>query len=396
MGRIHQNAGVIGVNRSIYDPSNKTGVYDYQANYDAFSGAPTNREGFNQGLGYSTALYPFTTFTFTTAGATGRQAATLSTFQSSYSAESWTQDTNFFNVATAGFQRWVVPAIGNYSFVVAGAQGGGGGGYGAVVSFDMDLVERDELLISVGHRGINTNGTYRPSSGGGASGVYSNTESNDTNSSNNFIIAIAGGGGGRSTGSSNGLTSGMHGQSGTSGANGQSTSAWRNTTGGTNGAGSVNGGGTGGGGPGAGYLSNGADSSGSAGYSKNLNNWLGGNQRTSGQETCTGAFGGAGGASVNSGNYRGGGGGGGYSGGGAGVGSGSGSAGKGGGGGSFVASNGNLTFNMISNDTFGSYTRALSNRALTGGTTSGTNGNSLSAGNYSDAADGYVTITYNG
>jgi hypothetical protein len=394
MGRKHQNGGVVGKRRIYYDGLN-TGVHDLQTVYDSFSGSPTNREGYNRGLGTTQSLYTFTTFTFTHAGQTGRLAGTLANFQSAYSAETWTQNTDYFNVVDRGFQRWVVPADGNYSFEVAGAQGGGGGGYGAIVTFDMDLNQTDELLITVGHRGVNTGGTYRPSGGGGCSGVYTNTQLNDTESSSNFIIAIAGGGGGRSIGSSSGLVTGMHGNASTSGYSGQSASAWRNTTGGTGGNGSTGGGGFGGGGPGAGYLTNGADTSNSYGFSKG-NGWEGGNQRTTGQETCTGSFGGAGGASVNGSNYRGGGGGGGYSGGGAGVGSGSGSAGRGGGGGSFCVANGSQSMTMITGGASASVSRTISNRTITGGTTTGTNGNNLTAGDNSGAANGYVTVTFNG
>ena len=360
------------------------------------SDAKTGRFDISQGyvVGDDNPLYTFSSFTFTTGGIIGRTGGSLSNFQTAYSAYAWTQDTAFFNVATNGFQRWVVPDNGTYRFDINGAQGGGGGGYGARVILDMILQKSDELLITVGHRGINTNQTYRPSSGGGCSGVYTNVSANDDNSTSTFILAIAGGGGGRSIGTNSALVTGMHGSTSTSGQNGQSSPFWRNTTGGTNGAGSTGGGGTGGAGPGAGYLTNGADSSNSAGFAKDAgNSWLGGNTRTSGQETSTGAFGGAGGASVNSGNYRGGGGGGGYSGGGAGVGDGAGSAGRGGGGGSFCVALGSPSMDMITLNGLENVVRDVTNRVIYGGSTTNTNGNSLSAGDYSGAADGYVTVT---
>lgn len=50
MGRKHQNGGVIGQKRIYYDGVN-TGVHDMQTVYDSFSGTPTNREGFNLGVG---------------------------------------------------------------------------------------------------------------------------------------------------------------------------------------------------------------------------------------------------------------------------------------------------------------------------------------------------------
>jgi hypothetical protein len=50
MGRKHQNGGVVGKKRIYYDGAN-TGVHDMQTIYDSFSGAPTNREGYNKGIG---------------------------------------------------------------------------------------------------------------------------------------------------------------------------------------------------------------------------------------------------------------------------------------------------------------------------------------------------------
>jgi len=50
MGRKHQNGGVVGQKRIYYDGVN-TGVHDMQTVYDSFSGAPTNREGYNFGIG---------------------------------------------------------------------------------------------------------------------------------------------------------------------------------------------------------------------------------------------------------------------------------------------------------------------------------------------------------
>ena len=338
-------------------------------------------------LGIAVDLYAFTSHTFTHGSATGQTGGNTANFNNAYGT-SWSGDNDFFNVQTPGFQRWTVPATADYNFVVAGAQGGGGGGYGAVVSFTIGLQRADKLLLAVGHRGINTNGTYRPSSGGGASGVFTNAATDDAENSSDTIIAVAGGGGGRSIGTNSGLTTNMHGSSSTSGYVGISSPAWNNYAGGTNGNGGAQGSGLGGAGTGGGIFTNGGDTNGSGGYSK-YNEWVGGSLRTSGQERCGGVFGGSGGASVNSGNYRGGGGGGGYSGGGSGVGDGSGSAGRGGGGGSFCAANGNVSCNFkgVSSN------RVVSNRTLYGGSTSNTNGNPLSAGDYTGAANGYISVT---
>ncbi len=347
---------------------------------------------FNEWYGASAALYSFTSHTFTTGGQGGRLGGDLNDFTTAYSSETWAQNTAYFNVATDGFQRWTVPETADYNFVVAGAQGGGGGGYGAKITFTIGLEQGDKLLLAVGHRGVNTQGLYRPSSGGGASGVFSNAAAGDAEDTNDSIIAVAGGGGGRSYGSNSGLTTNMHGSATTSGYTGVSYPAWNNYAGGSNGYGGAYAGGTGGAGTGGGIYGNGGDQNGSYGFSK-YNGWMGGNTRTSGQEKSTGAFGGSGGASVNSGNYRGGGGGGGYSGGGSGVGDGYGSAGRGGGGGSFCAGNGAWWLNFKNGASGVNTQRTISNRTIYGGSTTNTNGNSLSAGNATGAADGYISIT---
>ena len=346
--------------------------------------------GFGGGQVAPPGLYTFTSHNFTTAGQTGREGGDLNDFTTAYAAQAWAQDTDNFNVQTDGFQRWTVPATASYDFIVAGAQGGGGGGYGAIVTFTLALIEGDKLLLAVGHRGVNTNGTYRPSSGGGASGVFSNAAVGDAEDSSDTVIAVAGGGGGRSIGTTSTNSTNMCGNSATGGRTGVSSPAWNNYAGGANGNGGATASGTGGAGTGGGILTDGGDSNGSKGYSK-YNGWLGGNTRTSGQEKSTGAFGGSGGASVNSGRYRGGGGGGGYSGGGSGVAGGSSPypAGRGGGGGSFCEADGAVSCNFkgVSSN------RTLSNRTIYGSSTTNTNGNSLSAGDHSGAADGYITIT---
>ncbi len=53
MARKHQNGGVMGQIRNYSGGGNQTGVYDTQTVYDHFSGAPTNREGYNRGFGTS-------------------------------------------------------------------------------------------------------------------------------------------------------------------------------------------------------------------------------------------------------------------------------------------------------------------------------------------------------
>lgn len=206
MGRIHQNTGVIGVNRSIYDPGSQTGVYDYQANYDAFSGSPTNREGFNQGFGYSPALYAFSTHTFTTAGNDiSRNGPTLGEAQTAYSSASWASNASYFNVVNGGIQLWKCPSDGTYTITAAGSRGGtekASYGFGRIVSGDISLTQGDVLAIIVGAQGRNRGG------GGGSYVWYWNADiSSSTPGTQNLIICGGGGGGGGGFPTSSGQSS---------------------------------------------------------------------------------------------------------------------------------------------------------------------------------------------
>lgn len=150
------------------------------------------------------ALYDFTTFTFTTGGQTGRTGPSLATLKTAYNVITypWVDNTEYFN-AVSGIQYWTVPATGDYSFTVRGARGGSGyttgnannrGGYPAEVNGTVSLTQGDVVHILVGQSG--TNGTNascggNPGAGGGGTFVYNNTTST--------LLFVAGGGGGAST-----------------------------------------------------------------------------------------------------------------------------------------------------------------------------------------------------
>lgn len=296
----------------------------------------------------TSALYDFSSFTFTHAGATGRNGPTLANCQSAYSATTWTQNTSFFNMTTQGVQLWTVPESGTYEITAAGAAGGNNtqvspnraGGYGAVLTTRVSLVKSDILAIVVGqvggNRGAGPTNNYCGGSGGGGSFVYNN-------SSISYYV-VAGGGGGAAASGSNLLTSQTtaHGKYDTTFGSTVTIAGSFSAAGGT--------GGNGGGkssrgilfaGPGAGILSDGASSNGLQGFSR-LGGWLGGYTTTNSNFTVPGGFGGGGGAGDGSNNtsyanFCWAAGGGGYSGGGGGGNGGAGDGQYGGGGGSYYA-----------------------------------------------------------
>lgn len=279
-------------------------------------------------------LYSFTTHTFTTAGLTGRTGPTLSQCQAAYSAASWTQNTNNFNVFTTGIQSWVVPRTGTYSFTVAGAKGSARTSwYGKGFQFTKNYTANKGDYISIicgqysTHNGLNGGG-----GGGGGTFVFN---------AGGCIFAAGGGGG---TGNSADLPHGVATRQGSNSPNSSTTYGigGSNASGGTGGYGFASGnngtdgslglGGTGGnfsstngytgGGGGGGFWTGSAFTGGTGGAA----------QASTSHTGSDGGFGGGGaGGGGSSGLAGSGGAGGGYSGGGGG----SSGGGSGGGGGSY-------------------------------------------------------------
>jgi hypothetical protein len=304
----------------------------------------------------SSALYNFTTFTFTNAGATGRNGPTYTQLLGAYTGSaSWTATPTFFTASTPGIQVWTVPETATYRFTVAGAAGGnsptitsasllpngtGVGGYGAYIVTDVPLTQNQKLAIVVGQSGGNRYtgsgaGAFNGASGGGGTFIYD---------SSSITYYVAAGGGGGALGAVANLFS-----------NQISASGKFNTTSGSTiliGGGFIASGGIGGnggnrstrnilyGGPGAGVFTSGAAANTGQGLSRD-GNWLGGS--TGSTANINGVFGGfgGGGAAVDGDGATDGnviawaGGGGGYSGGGSGGNSGASNSSYGGGGGSF-------------------------------------------------------------
>lgn len=289
-------------------------------------------KGFGFAAGSAPGLYPFTTFTFTNASATGSTGPSLSNCLSAYGTSTypWLTNTAFFNMVTTGIQLWTVPKSGSFSIECVGARGGyngfGDGGRGARIITNVSLLAGEVLAIVVGQAGADngqaTNYNSGPG-GGGGSFVYNN--------STITYYAVAGGGGGAKTSNTN-LTSTQ------ADADGKATSTSGTSitdAGGFISLGGTNGGGGGissrgilygGGGAGIGAVGGGT----SGGYSR-TGGWTGN------PAVYAGGFGGGGSSFGEAGytNYKWGGGGGGYSGGACGHNGGNSDGQYGGGGGSY-------------------------------------------------------------
>lgn len=256
------------------------------------------------------ALYSFSSFTFTNAGATGRLGPTLSNCLSSYNTSlyPWLNNTAYFNVVTQGYQLWTVPESGAYQITAIGAAGGGSytsygygqPGQGARMVSTFNLTQGQKLKIVVGQQGTGTTTNSCGGDGGGGGGTFVSTESNTP-------LLVAGGGGGAGSNGFGREETLKHAPDSTNGNKGSGTTGGAGGTGGNGGSvqsGScVNGGGGGGG-----FSGNGLTNGQSIAASSFING------ATGGQGGNIGGFGGGGGAGTS---YAGGGGGG-YSGGGGG------------------------------------------------------------------------------
>lgn len=267
---------------------------------------------------HSAPLYSFSSHTFTSCGASGRNGPTGTQCINTY-ANAWSSNSSYFIVGANGIQNWTAPATGSYQVTAAGAVGAGGlqtKGLGAIIRATVTLTQGAQYKILIGQPGSNGNVALAGTSGGGGGGTFF------TDASNNPIVVAGGGGGSHNSTFNYPLI-----------ANGQTTTSGAASSDSTGSAG-TNGGG--GGGSSAGYGSGGGGLTGNGTvsyYCSNSKGYSFTNGGTGGTSCATylahGGFGGGGGTH----GYSGGGaGGGGYSGGG---GSGGGGA-NGGGGGSFI------------------------------------------------------------
>lgn len=183
--------------------------------------------------------YAQMTYTFTNAGATGKDGPTQAQLDAAYTGTFLAGQVT----SNLGIQEWTVPSSGSYKIEARGAQGAGiEGGRGASMIGEFLLNGGDVIQVLVGQQGESF-GSDMNIGGGGGSFVYNLTTGS--------ILVIAGGGGAsRAVYANTDGTSAIDGQDGAfSGATVQ-------------GAGGINGQGGGGascrGGGGAGWLSDGA------------------------------------------------------------------------------------------------------------------------------------------
>ena len=140
------------------------------------------------------AAFAATTYTFTSAGASGASGPTASQLTTAYSSTNLAGQVS--ESTSVGIQLWTVPQTGNYTILAIGASGGSGtnsaGGFGAKIQGDFNLVAGTVLQIAVGQAG--TAGASGVGGGGGGSFV---TGLQVSDSRSVYVIAGGGGGGAR-------------------------------------------------------------------------------------------------------------------------------------------------------------------------------------------------------
>ena len=155
--------------------------------FDSFSNAASRGDGVNLIPATAAAgpsLYSFspgTSFTFTSAGISGSAGPTLAQSVASYNQSTYPWVTNTSYLAQGGYgaslfqgyQKWTVPATGQYQFTCAGAGGGQGTntsavGSGLIIQATFNLVMGEFLTILVGQTPI----YYGIQNGGGGGGTF--------------------------------------------------------------------------------------------------------------------------------------------------------------------------------------------------------------------------------
>jgi len=156
-------------------------------------------------------LYEFISHTFTNAGATGNNGPEIADLTTSYSP-TWTDNTNYLNMVTRGFQLWTVPRTGTYTIDAYGGSGGlnpywsssAKGGRGARTRGNFIFTKGTKINIVIGQK---SNPQTQPSGssanqhgtgGGGATWVFKETFTAGT-AGDIYIVAGGGGGGGASS-----------------------------------------------------------------------------------------------------------------------------------------------------------------------------------------------------
>lgn len=183
-------------------------------------------------------LYPFASFTFTTAGVSGSTPPTLQQLRGAYTGStsgSYFSNPTFFTTGSfQGYQIWTVPTTATYEIEAAGARSGiaiyptnapktfwGG----AIIKGRYNLTKGQKVVMVVGQPALTPptqNNAYNGPGGGG--GTYFVLSGSNTP----IIIAGGAGAGGAWSGDSGTIRSGSNGQTTTFG-----TSSWGGAPGGT-------------------------------------------------------------------------------------------------------------------------------------------------------------------
>ena len=138
----------------------------------------------------SNSLIGQITYTFTTAGATGRFGPSQGQLNTAYALT----NLNGLVVSTSGIQTWTVPVSGPYRINARGATGGNLNsqqfGTGATMIGDVNLVAGDVLKIVVGQKGVDVPNVSTWEGGGGGGGSFV------VKSVGNIPLVVAAGGAG--------------------------------------------------------------------------------------------------------------------------------------------------------------------------------------------------------
>jgi hypothetical protein len=151
----------------------------------------------------SLALYPFTSFTFTTVGISGSTGplgtAILAAYTGSTSGSYFLNPLFFTTGSFQGYQIWTVPETATYEIEVAGAASGissypriYSGSMGAIVKARVPLTQGQKFTMVVGQRSLNTatSGLSYVGVGGGGGSFF-------VLSGSNTPYLVAGGAGGQ-------------------------------------------------------------------------------------------------------------------------------------------------------------------------------------------------------
>lgn len=205
MSRKRQNGSIIGKQRIYYDaaPVNPTGVHDLQTVYDSFSGAPTNREGFNQGAGFVDPNSVAVEISASSTNSPSYQSATIYDQVNSltnYGTTNSTYDGYFYFVSgiTGSFVAYVKGSDGG-NLTTGAYSSNNKWGIGYQIAVQLSLNAGDIIWLTAGQMGGQSTDA-QGSGGGGMSAIAYQTSGSTPNPANATPLVVAAGGGGDNRG----------------------------------------------------------------------------------------------------------------------------------------------------------------------------------------------------